>query len=156
MMLWPNMHHSLLIHDISRSNTTHHSQYDTSGRAISLSQRLLLDNTQHSLQISIHTPSRIQTHNLSRQMARNPRLRTCSHQDRQYKLYPKFFTSSQQRTRKRFSLLPKHTRALSLSLSLPPMKLIRDKGPQHEADHSVHHSTKIKTMDSYLRCPYTS
>jgi len=31
MMLWPNVCHSLLIHDISRSNTmTHHSQYDSS------------------------------------------------------------------------------------------------------------------------------
>ena len=172
-MLWPNMCHSLLIHDISRSNTTtHHSQYDSSEQVNSSSQRILPDNTQHSLKISIHALSRIQAHNLSRQAGRNPCLRTHSHQDRQHKHYPKFFTSSQQRTRKRFSLLSKactpphthtHTRALSLSLSLclsvclPPMKWIRDdKGPQHEADHSVHHSTKTKTVDSHLHCPYTS
>ena len=86
MMLRPDVHHSLLIHDISRSNTTtHHSQYDSFGRVISLSQRLLPDNTQQSLQIRIHTPSRIQGHNLSRQAARNPCLRMCSHQDRQHK-----------------------------------------------------------------------
>jgi hypothetical protein len=39
----------LLIHEVSRSQTTtHHSQYESSGRVISLSQRPLPDNTQHT------------------------------------------------------------------------------------------------------------
>jgi len=34
--------------DVSRSHTTHHSRYDSSGRVISSSQRPLPDNTRHS------------------------------------------------------------------------------------------------------------
>jgi hypothetical protein len=41
----------------SRSHTTtHHSQYDSSGRVISSLQRPLPDNTQHSQQTNIHAP----------------------------------------------------------------------------------------------------
>ena len=50
----PPVGHGLLIHEISRSHTTtHHSQWDSSGRVISSSQRPLPDNTQHSQQISM-------------------------------------------------------------------------------------------------------
>jgi len=52
--LRPNAGRSLLILEVSRSHTTtHHSRYDSSGRVISASQRLLPDNTQHSQQTSI-------------------------------------------------------------------------------------------------------
>ena len=45
----PSVGHGLLIQEVSRSHTTtHHSRLDSSGRVISPSQRLLLDNTQHS------------------------------------------------------------------------------------------------------------
>ena len=42
----PTVGQGLLIHEVSRSHsTTHHSQQDSSGRVISLSQRPLPDNT---------------------------------------------------------------------------------------------------------------
>ena len=42
---WPPVGQGLLIHDLSRSDTTtHHSQYDSSGRVISSSQRPVPDN----------------------------------------------------------------------------------------------------------------
>ena len=43
--------------DVSRSHsTTQHSRQDSSGRAISSSQRPLPDNTRHSQQTNIHAP----------------------------------------------------------------------------------------------------
>ena len=46
--------HGLLILEVSRCHiTTHHSRLDSSGRGISLSQRPLPDNTQHSQQTSM-------------------------------------------------------------------------------------------------------
>jgi hypothetical protein len=55
-------------HEVSWSHTTtRHSQYDSSGRVISPSQRPLPDNTQ---QTNIHSPSGIRTHDRSRQTAR--------------------------------------------------------------------------------------
>jgi hypothetical protein len=49
--------HGLLIHEVSRPHTTtHHSRQDSSGRVISLSQRPLPDNTQHSQQTNSHAP----------------------------------------------------------------------------------------------------
>ena len=51
----PPLGQGLLIHEVSRSHTTtYHSRYDSSGRAISSSQRPLRDNTQHSQQRDIH------------------------------------------------------------------------------------------------------
>ena len=48
----PPVGHGLLIHEVSRSHTTtHHSRYDSSGRAISSSQRPIPDNTQQSREI---------------------------------------------------------------------------------------------------------
>ena len=56
-----------LILDVSRSHTTtQHSQYDSSGRVISSSQRPLPDNTRHSQQTNIHAPGGIRTHDFSR------------------------------------------------------------------------------------------
>ena len=67
----------LLIHEVafSRSHTTHHSRYDSSGRVISSSQRPLPDNTQHSQQTDIHASGGIRTHDLSRRAAVDLRLR---------------------------------------------------------------------------------
>ena len=52
----PSVGQGLLIYDVSRSHTTHHIRQDSSGRVISLSQRLLPDNMQHSQQTDIHAP----------------------------------------------------------------------------------------------------
>ena len=49
---------------------------------ISLSQRPLPDNTQHSQQTNIHGPVGIRTHNLSRRAAKDLRLRPRGHWDR--------------------------------------------------------------------------
>ena len=47
----PAVGHGLLIHEVSTSHTTTiHSLHDSSGRVISLSQRPVPDNTQHSKQ----------------------------------------------------------------------------------------------------------
>jgi hypothetical protein len=68
--------HCPLIHDISRFHTTtHHSQLDSSGRVISLSQRPLPDNKQHSQQTDIHDLGGIRTQNLSRRAAADLRVR---------------------------------------------------------------------------------
>ena len=51
-----------LIHEVSGPHTTaHHTRYDSSGRVISLYQRHLPDNTQHSKQTDIHTPVGFET-----------------------------------------------------------------------------------------------
>jgi hypothetical protein len=53
----PHVGQGIPIQEVSRSHTTtHHSREDSSGRVISSSQRLLLDNTQHSQQTHIHDP----------------------------------------------------------------------------------------------------
>ena len=65
--LRPNAGHGPLIFEVSKSHTTtHHSRQDSSGRAISQSQRPLPDNTQHSQQRDIHALGGIRTHDLSR------------------------------------------------------------------------------------------
>ena len=73
----------LLIHEVFLDHTqpTQHVWYDSSGRVISPSQRPLPDNTQHSQQTNIHAPSRIWTHDLSRWVAADLRLRTSGHWD---------------------------------------------------------------------------
>ena len=66
----PTVGHCLLINEVYRLHTTtHHSQYDSSGRVISSSQRPLPDNTQHSQQTNTHAPGRIRTHDLNRRAA---------------------------------------------------------------------------------------
>jgi hypothetical protein len=81
-----NAGHGLLILYVYRSHTTtHRSPLVSSGRVISPSQRTLPDNTQHSQHTNIHaTPGGIRTHNLSKRVAADPRLRPRSHWDRPY------------------------------------------------------------------------
>jgi len=74
--------HGLLIHEVSTSHTTHHTQQDSSVRVISSSQRLLPDNTQQSQQTDIHALGGIRTHNLSRRAAVDLRLRPRGQWDR--------------------------------------------------------------------------
>ena len=76
------MGQGLLIHKVSRSHTTHHIRYKSSGRMISSSQRPLPDSTQPSQETSIHVSDGIRTHNLSRRAAENLRLRPRGHWDR--------------------------------------------------------------------------
>jgi len=67
----PPVGQGLLIHEVSRRSrtTTLHSRLDLSRRVISLSQRPLPDNTQHSQKTDFHGPGGIRTHNLSRRAA---------------------------------------------------------------------------------------
>ena len=86
--LRPNAGHGILILEVSRSHTTtHHSRQDSSGRVISLSQRPLLDNTQHSQQTNIHALGGIRIHDLSRRAAADLRLRPLGHWDRLLYIY---------------------------------------------------------------------
>ena len=79
----PTVGHGFLIQEIFRSHTTtHHSQYESSLRVISQSQRPLLDNTQHSQLTDIHIPDGIRSHNLSRRVAADLPLGTWGHWDR--------------------------------------------------------------------------
>jgi hypothetical protein len=66
----PPLDQGLLIHGVSRSQTTtQHSRYDSSVRAISSSQRPPPDKTQQLQQADIHAPGGIRPHNLSRREA---------------------------------------------------------------------------------------
>jgi hypothetical protein len=77
----PMVGQGLLKHEVSRSHTTHHPRWYSSGRVISSSQRPL-PNTQHSQQTNIHDPGWIRTHNLSRPAATDLRLRPSGHWER--------------------------------------------------------------------------
>jgi hypothetical protein len=78
----PPLGRGLLIHEVSRSQTTtQHSRYGSSGRVIISSQSPLPDNTQHSQQTDIHAFGDIWTHNLSRRAGADPRLRLRGHGD---------------------------------------------------------------------------
>ena len=80
----------LLIHEFSRSHiTTHHVRYDSSGRVISYSQRLLQNNTQHSKQTNIPASGGIRTHNFSRRASAGQRLRPFGHRVDNF-LFPNF------------------------------------------------------------------
>ena len=81
--LRPNAGYDLLAREISISHTTtHHSRRDSSGRVISSSQRPLPDNTQRLQGTDIHAPDGIQTHNPSRRVAVDLRLRRRGYWDR--------------------------------------------------------------------------
>jgi len=84
--------HGLLIHEVSTSHTTHHTQQDSSVRVISSSQRLLPDNTQQSQQTDIHALGGIRTHNLSRRAAVDLRLRPRGYWDRHLISYVTLFS----------------------------------------------------------------
>jgi len=60
---------------------THHSRQDFSGRVISLTQRPLPDNTQHSQETDIHAPGGIPTRNPKKRAAAYPLCRPRGHSD---------------------------------------------------------------------------
>ena len=66
---------------------THHSRQDSSGRAISATQILLPDITQHSQKTDIHALGGIRTRNPSKWAAADLRLTPCGHWDRHMKHY---------------------------------------------------------------------
>jgi hypothetical protein len=82
----PQMGQGLLIHDVSRSHTTtHHSQYDSSGRVISSSRSAESFTWQNTtLTTDIHAPGGIRIHHLSRWAAANLHLRPRGYRDRQF------------------------------------------------------------------------
>ena len=65
---------------------THYSGYDSSGRVIGPPQRPLPDNTQHSQQTDMHTPSGIRTRNPYKRTAADPCLIPRGHWDQHYSL----------------------------------------------------------------------
>jgi hypothetical protein len=82
----PPVGQDLLIHEVSRSQTTtHHSRQDSFGRVISSSQRPLPDSTQHSQQTNIHVSGGIRTHDLNRRETAD-RLRPRGYWDRHFTL----------------------------------------------------------------------
>ena len=80
--LWAKSSSMSRIHDRSQ---THHTQWDSSGRVISPTQRPPPDNTQHSQHTNIHASGGIRTHNPSKEAAADPRLRPRGHWDRRIK-----------------------------------------------------------------------
>ena len=73
----------LLVHEVSRSNTTtHHSRYDSSRRVIGSSQRPLPNKTQLSQYRDTNASGGIRIHSLSRRAAADLRLRPRGHWDR--------------------------------------------------------------------------
>jgi hypothetical protein len=61
---------------------SHHIRYNSSGRVISLTNRSLPDNTQHSQKTDIPLRGVIRTRSPSRRAAADPRLRLRGHWDR--------------------------------------------------------------------------
>ena len=76
--------HGLLIHEVSRSHTTHDSLLDSCGRVISWSQRPQPDNTHNTNRTNINAPGGNRTHNLSRRAAIDLRLRACGNWNRPF------------------------------------------------------------------------
>jgi hypothetical protein len=58
-----------------------HTQYDSSGRVISPTQRPLSDNTQHSQETNIHDPSGIRNRITCKRATADPRLKPLGHWD---------------------------------------------------------------------------
>ena len=79
----PPVGQGLLIHDVSRSHNDEPQSVGLSGRVISPSQRPLPDNTRYPQQTDIHDPGAIRTHNVSRRVAADLRLRSRGHLDLQ-------------------------------------------------------------------------
>ena len=84
LTLRSNSDQYFLILEVHRTHTGRHTTFgrNPSGRAISPKQRLLLDNTQHSQQTDIYAPGGIRTHNPSKRVAADPRLRPHGHRNR--------------------------------------------------------------------------
>jgi len=85
--LLPHAGHSLVLESYRSHTTTQRTQYDSSGRVISSSQRPPPDNTQHSQEKDIHAPGGIRTPSSSKLAAADPRLRSRGHWDRRFILY---------------------------------------------------------------------
>ena len=87
----------LFVVNASRSQTQHTSQ-DSSGRAISSSQRTLPDNTRRLNERDMPSPSGIRTYNHSRRAAVDPCLKPHSHRERpstlNYIKYMNYFPAS--------------------------------------------------------------
>jgi hypothetical protein len=80
----PPVGQGLLVHKVFRSHTTtNHRRWNSSGRVISLTQRSLPDNKQHTQHTDIHAPGGIRTHYLSRRAAADLSLRPRCYWDRQ-------------------------------------------------------------------------
>ena len=71
-----------LILEVSRSDTMTYQSVDSSELVISPSQRPLHDNTQNSKETGIHASGGIRTHNRSKWLGADPRLRPLGHWDR--------------------------------------------------------------------------
>ena len=90
----PPVGHGLLICEVFRSHTTmHYSRQYSSGRVISPTRRPLSDNTQNSQQTHLHASGGIRTHNLSRRLVVDLRLRPCDHWDRHFFEHSSFYIS---------------------------------------------------------------
>ena len=79
---WRNSHQWAVATSISKIHDhtqTHHTRYDSSGRVIGKTQRLLPNNTQPSQEPDIHAPSGIRTPNPSKRAAADPGLRPRGH-----------------------------------------------------------------------------
>jgi hypothetical protein len=81
LVLRPISGQGLLIHEVSRSHTTHHSREESSWRVISSSPKPLPDNTQHSQQTPM-PPRGIRTPNLCRRAAAALHFKLHGHWDR--------------------------------------------------------------------------
>jgi hypothetical protein len=72
----------LLNDEVSWSHSDTHTRYDSSGCVIGPMQRPLIENIKHSHETDIHVPVVIRTHNPSKIMVADPRLRPRGHRDR--------------------------------------------------------------------------
>jgi len=66
---------------LSDHTQIHHTRSDSSGRAISPTQRPLPDNTQHSQETEFHAPAGFETHNPGKPTTTNRRLRAEKYND---------------------------------------------------------------------------
>ena len=71
----------------NHTHWTHHTRWDSSGRALGPKQRPLPDNTQHSQQTNIHATGRIRTRNPSKRAATDPCLVPRDHWDQLNKFF---------------------------------------------------------------------
>jgi len=82
MMQQPSLAYTSSLTRILDNTQTLHTQYESSGRVISPSQRPLPDNTQHSTQTDIHALVGIQIRTSNKPAAADPRQRPRGHWDR--------------------------------------------------------------------------
>ena len=81
---FPAVGQGLLIHEVSRSHSTTHQSVGLVWTSDDLvAETSTYQHTQNSQQTDVHVPGGIRTHNLSRQLAANLRLRPRDHWERQ-------------------------------------------------------------------------